>query len=177
MNMDLLETMLGRRSVRAYTDEPVTEDDLEKILDAGMLAPSGKGIRPWHFIVVTDPAHIKALIGCRKGGPKMLETATAAICVLGDTTKSDTCIEDSSVVLDQMHLMAGTLGLGSCWLQVRLRPSEEEGTSTEEFLRQRLGFPEEMELEAMLVLGHPAQKPAAHTLEELPQGRVHREQW
>lgn len=175
--MDLLETMLSRRSVRAYTDEPVAEDDLEKILDAGMLAPSGKGIRPWHFIVVTDPAHIKALIGCRKGGPKMLETATAVICVLGDTTKSDTCIEDSSVVLDQMHLMAGTLGLGSCWLQVRLRPSEEEGTSTEEFLRQRLGFPEEMELEAMLVLGHPAQKPAAHTLEELPQGRVHREQW
>lgn len=175
--MNLLETMLGRRSVRAYTDEPVAEDDLEKILDAGMLAPSGKGIRPWHFIVVTDPAHIKALIGCRKGGPKMLETATAVICVLGDTRKSDTCIEDSSVVLDQMHLMAGTLGLGSCWLQVRLRPSEEEGTSTEEFLRQRLGFPEEMELEAMLVLGHPAQKPAAHTLEELPQGRVHREQW
>lgn len=175
--MNLLETMLSRRSVRAYTDEPVAEDDLEKILDAGMLAPSGKGIRPWHFIVVTDPAHIKALIGCRKGGPKMLETATAVICVLGDTTKSDTCIEDSSVVLDQMHLMAGTLGLGSCWLQVRLRPSEEEGTSTEEFLRQRLGFPEEMELEAMLVLGHPAQKPAAHTLEELPQGRVHREQW
>lgn len=175
--MNLLETMLSRRSVRAYTDEPVAEDDLEKILDAGMLAPSGKGIRPWHFIVVTDPAHIKALIGCRKGGPKMLETAAAVICVLGDTTKSDTCIEDSSVVLDQMHLMAGTLGLGSCWLQVRLRPSEEEGTSTEEFLRQRLGFPEEMELEAMLVLGHPAQKPAAHTLEELPQGRVHREQW
>lgn len=175
--MDLLETMLSRRSIRAFTDEPVSEDDLEKILDAGMLAPSGKGIRPWHFIVVTDPAHIKALVGCRKGGPKMLETATAVIAVLGDTTKSDTCIEDSSVVLDQMHLMASSMGLGSCWLQARLRPSEDDGVSTEEYLRQRLGFPEEMELEAMLVLGHPAQTPAPHTLQELPQGRIHREQW
>ena len=175
--MGLLETILSGRSVCTHTDESVSEGDLDKIIAAGMLAPSGKGIRPWHFIVVTDPAHIKALIGCRKGGPKMLETATAVIAVLGDTTKSDACIEDSSIVLGQMRLVASSMGLGSCWLQVRLRPSEEEGTSTEEFLRQRLGFPDKMELEAMLVLGHPAQKPAAHTLEELPQGRVHRKQW
>lgn len=175
--MDLMKTMLDRRSIRVFTDEPISDEDLEKILDAGMLAPTGKGIRPWHFIVVTDPAHIKALVGCRKGGPKMLKTATAVIAVLGDTTKSDTCIEDSSVVLDHMHLMASSMGLGSCWLQVRLRPSEEDGITTEEFLRKRLGFPEELELEAMLVLGHPAQTPAPHTLQELPQGRVHREQW
>ena len=168
------QSLRNADETRAYTDEPVDEDDLEKILDASMLAPSGKGIRPWRFIVVTDFAHIKTLIGCRKSGPKMLETATAANRVLGDATKSDTCIEDSSAVLDQMHLMAGTLGLGSCWPQVRLRPSEEEGTSTEELLRQRLGVPEEMELEAMLVLGYPAQKPAAHVLEELPRSRASR---
>lgn len=175
--MDLLETMLHRRSIRAFAEEPVSDEDLEKILDAGMLAPTGKGIRPWRFIVVTDPAHIRALIGCRKGGPKMLQTAKAVIAVLGDTTKTDTCIEDSSVVLDHMQLMASSMGLGSCWLQVRLRPSEEEGVSTEEFLRRRLGFPEEFQLEAMLVLGHPAQAPAPHKLEELSKDRVHRDQW
>jgi nitroreductase len=175
--MDMLDTMLRRRSVRTFTDEPVSEEDLEKVLDAGMLVPTGKGVRPWHFIVVTNPERIRSLIGCRKGGPKMLETATAVIAVLGDTTKTDTCIEDSSVAMAHMHLMASTLGLGSCWLQVRLRPSAEDGVSTEEFIRQRLHFPEEMELEAMLVLGHPAKAPVPHTLEELPQGRVHREQW
>lgn len=174
--MGLPETMLSGRSVCAHTDESVSEGDLDKIIAAGMLAPSGKGIRPWHFIVVTDPAHIKALIGCRKGGPKMLETATTVIAVLGDTTKSDACIEDSTVVLGQMCLVASSMGLGSYWLQARFRHSTEEGTSIEEFLRQRLGFPDKMELEAMLALGHPAQEPAAHTLGELPQDRVHREQ-
>lgn len=175
--MEFMDTLLARRSVRQFTDEPVSDEDIEKILEAGMLAPTGKGINPRHYITVQDPERIRSLIGCRQGGPAMLRTAAAAIAVLGDTTASDTCIEDSSVALENMHLAASALGLGSCWLQVRLRPSEEEGTSTEEFLRKRLGFPETMELEALLVLGHPAKQTSPHTLGGLPQGTVHKEQW
>lgn len=175
--MNLADTLLARRSVRQFTDEPVSDEEIGKIVEAGMLAPTGKGIHPRHYITIQDPERIRSLIGCRKGGPAMLRTATAAIAVLGDTTKSDTCIEDSSVALENMHLAAASLGLGSCWLQVRLRPSEEEGVSTEEFLRKRLGFPEEMELEALLVLGHPAKEPAPHTLDELPKDRIHKEMW
>ncbi|MDP9859434.1 nitroreductase [Olsenella profusa DSM 13989] len=175
--MSLMDTFLARRSVRQFTGEPVSDDEIRQIVEAGMLAPTGKGIRPWHFITIQDPDHIHGLIGCRRGGPAMLETATAAIAVLGDTTKSDTCIEDSSVALENMHLMAFSLGLGSCWLQVRLRPSEKEGVSTMAFLRERLGFPNQMELEALLVLGHSAKEPASHALDELPRGRIHREVW
>lgn len=175
--MEFMETLLARRSVRQFTDEPVSDGDIEKILEAGMLAPTGKGINPRHYITIQDPERIRSLIGCRQGGPAMLRTATAAIAVLGDTTTSDTCIEDSSVALENMHLAATALGLGSCWLQVRLRLSEEEGASTEEFLRRRLGFPETMECEALLVLGHPAKETAHHTLDGLPQGTIHKEQW
>lgn len=175
--MSLMETLAARRSVRQFTDEAVSEDDLQKVVEAGMLAPTGKGINPRHYITITDPARIRSLVGCRKGGPAMLKTARAVIAVLGDTTASDTCVEDSSVALENMQLEATSLGLGSCWLQVRLRPSEEEGTSTEEFLRARLGFPKDMELEALLVLGHPAQQPTPHDLGKLSQGRVHREMW
>ena len=155
----------------------MSDEDIRAIVEAGMLAPTGKGINPRHYITIQDPERIRSLVGCRKGGPAMLRTATAAIAVLGDTTASDTCIEDSSVALENMQLAATALGLGSCWLQVRLRPSEEEGTSTEEFLRKRLGFPEDMELEAVLVLGHPAKEPALHDAAKLPLDRIHKEQW
>lgn len=175
--MDLMNTLLGRRSVRQFTDEPVSAEELRQIVQAGMLAPSGKGIRPWQLIVITDPETLHSLTDCRKGSAKMLQTATAAIVVLGDTTKSDTCIEDSSLVMGYMHLMASSLGLGSCWLQVRLRPSNVEGESSEDFLRNKLGFPANMQAEAMLVLGHPATAPAPHTPDELPMDRVHSERW
>ena len=175
--MTFMDTLLARRSVRQFTDEPVSDEDIRAIVEAGMLAPTGKGINPRHYITIQDPERIRSLVGCRKGGPAMLRTATAAIAVLGDTTASDTCIEDSSVALENMQLAATALGLGSCWLQVRLRPSEEEGTSTEEFLRKRLGFPEDMELEAVLVLGHPAKEPALLDAAKLPLDRIHKEQW
>ncbi len=144
--MSLMETLLAHRSARQFTDEPVTDESIEKILEAGMLAPTGKGIHPRHYITIQDSKRIRSLIGCRQGGPAMLRTATTAVTVLGDTTASDTCIEDTSVALENMHLTASALGLGSCCLQMCLRPSEEEGVSTEKFLRKRLGFPETMEL-------------------------------
>ena len=73
-----------------------------------------------------------------------------------------------------MHLMADTLGVGSCWLQGRLRTAVD-GTSSEEFLRKLLGYPENQKLEAVLVLGMPAQQPEAHKLEDLQYEKVHKE--
>ena len=84
----------------------------------------------------------------------MLETATAAIAVYSDSDVTDTFIEDSSLVMGWMHLMASDLGLGSCWLQLRLRPSNEEGVSAEEFVNRRLGAPDNQNVEALLVMGH-----------------------
>jgi len=174
--MELLKHFEQRRSVRAFTDEPVSKEDLHQILQAGMLAPTGKGIAPWEFLVIEDRETMKALKGCRAGGAKLMENGVCAIGVFGDTTKSDTCIEDSSVVLDQMHLMAASLGLGSCWLQIRLRQADD-GTDSAEFVRNVIDFPENMELEAFLVLGHPAADPEPHDLESLPFNKVHWEKW
>ena len=111
--MDVLETMRKRRSVRSYTGEAVTEENLLKILQAGLLSASGRGIRPWEFIVVRDKKTLKAMAGCRVSGSKMLESADCAVVVLGDESKTDVWVEDCSIAMANMHLMADSLGVGS----------------------------------------------------------------
>ena len=172
----LLQIMQTRRSVRRYTGEPIPEEKLQTILQAGLLSASGKGARPWAFLVVQSRETLARMAECRTGAARMLKEAGAAIVVLGDSEKSDTIIEDCSIALTQMHLMADSLGLGSCWIQGRLREAPD-GRTTEEFLRELLGFPDSHRLEAILSIGIPAEKPAPHSLEELDFSRVHRERF
>ena len=92
--MSLIEMMENRRSVRAFNSEPITDEELNKILQAAMLAPNGKGLKPWSFVTIRDEKTLRDLVNCRKGGAKMLETATAAIAVYSDSDVTDTFIED-----------------------------------------------------------------------------------
>ena len=173
---ELLKLMQTRRSVRKYTGEAVPAEKLEAILQSALLSPSGKGAYPFDLVVVEDRATLDKLADCRVGASRMLEKAGAAVVVLGDSAKSDTIIEDCSIVLTSMHLMAHALGLGSCWIQGRLRQAPD-GRSTEEYLREILGFPETHRLEAILSIGVPAEAPAPHALEALDSSRVHREKF
>lgn len=174
--MSLMEAMRNRRSVRTYTEEPVSEEKLTAILQAGLLSASGKAIRPWEFIVVRDKESLKTMAGCRVAGSKMLEAADCAIVVVGDAEKSDVWTEDCSVAMANMHLMADSLGVGSCWIQGRLREAPG-GKTTEEFLRELLKFPENCKLEAILSLGMPKQHPEAYELDKLPMEKVHYEKF
>ena len=172
--MDLLNVMQKRRSVRTYTEEAVTEEKLTCILQAGLLSASGKAIRPWEFIVVRNKEALKIMSQCRVAGSKMLASADCAIVVLGDEEKSDVWVEDCSVAMANMHLMADSLGVGSCWIQGRNREASD-GKRTEEYLRELLDFPENFRLEAILSLGMPRMHPKMRTLEELPMEKIHRE--
>ncbi len=174
--MELLQIFQNRRSVRQYTDAPIPEETLTKILQAGLLSASGKAIRPWEFIVVRNRETLNALAGCRTTPVKMLQEAACAIVVLGDESKSDVWVEDCSVAMANMHLMADALGVGSCWVQGRLREASD-GQTTEAFARDLLGFPQEMRLQAILTLGMPAKHPAPHALEELPMEKIHQERF
>lgn len=168
--MDLLEIMRKRRSIRSYTQEQIPEESLMKILQAGLLSESGKAKRPWEFIVVRDKETLAYLSGCRAGGVKMLKEAQCAIVVIGDAKEQDVWVEDCSVAMAHMHLMASSLEIGSCWIQGRLRESDEK--TTEEYVREKLGFPENYKLEAILSLVMPAVKMPAYQLEELPMEKV-----
>ena len=152
--MELLELMRTRRSVRSYKAEAVAEKDITKIVQAGMLSASGKAIRPWEFIVVSDKEILRNMAGCRAGSVKMLKEASHAIVVVGNSDASDVWVEDCSAVMSNMHLMAHALGLGSCWVQGRLRKADD-GRDTDEFVRDILGYPENYKLLAILTVGVP----------------------
>lgn len=172
--MELLEIMKNRRSIRKYTQEPVGEEKLEKILEAGMLSASSRNKRPWDFIVVQDRETLQKMSKARAAGAKMLEGAACAIVVTADPEITDVWTEDCSIAMANMHLMASALGVGSCWIQGRLREAEN-GQSTEAYLRSLLRFPENYKLEAVLSLGMPAEELPPHSLEELPKEKIHRE--
>lgn len=174
--MELLDLMKTRHSIRKYTDERIRTQDLEQILQAGMLSASGKNTRPWEFVVVRDKSVLEKMASARSMGAQMLAEADAAIVVIADADKTDTWIEDCSIVMANMHLMAHSLGVGSCWIQGRLREAKN-GQQTEEFLRSLLGFPVKYKLLAILSLGMPNEQKKASELEELPKEKIHWERY
>ncbi len=173
---ELMNMMMNRRSVRKYTGEAVDKEKLDMILQAGLLAPSGRAIRPWELIVVRDKEVLKKMAVARTSGAKMLDGADCAVVVIGDKNKSDVWTEDCSIVMTQMHLMADVVGVGSCWIQGRLREAPD-GRSAEEHLRELLGYPENYGLEAILSLGMAITHPEPRKLEELPVEKIHWERF
>ena len=173
MNEQMMETFLNRRSVRSYTGEAVPMEKLNTIIMAGLSSASSRAIRPWDLIVVRDKDKLIEMSGCRlKGSSRMLAGADAAIVVVGDEERSAVWIEDCSVVMANMHLMASALGVGSCWIQGRDREAVD-GETTEDFLRRILQFPSESRLLAILSLGMPDEELPARTPESLPFNKVH----
>lgn len=174
--MNLLDIMRSRRSVRKYTGEPIADESMEAILQAGLLSASSRGFRPWEFIVVRNKETLEKMASCRDGSANMLKGADAAVVVIADGGKSDVWIEDCAIVMSNMHLMADSLGIGSCWIQGRLRTAAEGG-STEDYLRNLLGFPENLKLEAVLSLGMPQQHAPAYELDSLATEKIHWEKY
>ncbi len=171
--MDLLELMLKRRSIRKYTGEPIPEEKLEKVIQAGLAAPTSRNQKPWEFYVVRDKEMLKKLSKAKAAGGAFLESADAAIVVVSDSVKADTWIEDDSIAMSFMHLMATEQGLGSCWIQIHLRKTAE-GAPAEDNVRVILGIPEHFGIVGILALGVPLEEAKPHTVDELIEEKVHR---
>ncbi|NHM16869.1 nitroreductase [Eggerthellaceae bacterium zg-887] len=159
--MDVLGALRNRRSVRVYSEEPIPSMLLDRIIEAGLLSASGRARRPWELVVVRDRAMLAALAQCRDSGAAMLSEADAAIVVVADAALSDTWVEDCSIVMANMHLEAAACGVGSCWIQGRMRQAAD-GRSTQEYVADLLGLPDNMALEAILSLGMPASAAVPH---------------
>lgn len=164
--MELLEILQKRRSVRKYTAENISQDKLEKILQAGLLAPSSRAIYPVELVAVRDKEMLRGLSECKAAGAAMLKNADAAIVVVGDTAKSDAWIEDCSITMTLMMLEATEQGVGNCWVQCRGRQTSE-GTSTEERIKTLLDIPEKFGVLAILSLGMPAGELTPHELPDI----------
>lgn len=169
--MELNDVMLKRRSVRQYTDEPILADKLERILKAGLIAPTSMNRKPCEFIVVQDKEMLKKLSEVKEYGSAMIADSSAAIVVIADSHKADTWIEDSSIALSYMSLMATDLGVGNCWCQVHLRKTGD-GRDAETAVRQLLKLADEYRIVGILPLGIPAVEMKPHTWDEADFAKV-----
>lgn len=164
--------MKNRRSIRSYTGGKIPREQLELILQAGLLAPSSKNIRPVEFIVVDDQDTLKKLSKSKQAGAGMLSRASCAVVVIGDASRADAWIEDCSLAMGYMLLMAENLGLAACWVQERLRKTLLQ-TDSGAYVKKLLAIPGGYEVEAILSLGIPQKAEAPRTWEQTEQNKIH----
>lgn len=172
----VLAAMARRCSMRKYSGESVPQELLDGILEAGLRSASGRSRRPWELVVVRDRAMLDTLAECRDHGASMLAGADAAIVVVGNPELSDTWVEDCSIVMANMHLAASASGVGSCWIQGRMRQAAD-GRSTHEFVADLLGIPAPCQLEAILSLGMPEEPAQTRPFDDALLAKVHEERF
>ena len=172
---EILEVFLNRRSTRKYSEQKVTEEELKAVVACGLSSPTGHGHYAGEVIVVTEREIIDRLCGSRTGSANMLKGADAALVVIGDGS-SDTWVEDCSAIMTSMHLASDAMGLGSCWIQGRNRVAED-GRTSEEYVRDIIGYPEDKHLEGILSLGHVGEHLPVRTMDDLKWEKVSRNQY
>ena len=154
---NFLELLKQRRSSRMFTDELIDKETVCNLMKAVLMSPSGRRINPWEFVLVEDKAMLKALSQCKEHGAGLLEGAAMAVVVLGDTTKTDVWIEDCSIATIILQLAAEEFGLGSCWVQMRLR-KDADGNLAEDNVRALLNIPSHYAVLSIVGIGYKARE-------------------
>ena len=148
----VLKTIFSRKSVRSYTDEPVSPEQVETILKAAMAAPSGRNLQAWRFVVVREQA-VKEKLAV--GFNKMIAKAPVAIVVCGQATKdggepNNNWTADCAAATENLLLAAEALGLGAVW--TACYPYEDRMTPAIE----ALALPDNVKPYCIVPVGHPA---------------------
>lgn len=167
--MELKEALLKRRSVRKFTDEPVSEEMIDELLHAAMSGPSACNKRPWEFYVVTNP---DVLDGIRKSTMFSKMNAPLAIIVCGNLGKAlpggfaPFWVQDTSAATENILLRATDLGLGACWCGVHPVKRSEKRVS------ELLSLSDKVIPLNIIWVGHPKEEPAPR--DQYDERAVHR---
>lgn len=155
----VMANILSRKSVRSYTDEAVSRQQLDTLVRAAMAAPTGKDMRPWKFVVIDDKNVMKQL-AAQLPKAKMLTEAQAAILVCGDLSikdkdgKSSTnWAFDCSAASENLLLQAEAMGLGAVWTGVY--PYDERMDA----IKKVVELPDSIVPFSLIPIGHPKGDP------------------
>jgi len=146
--MNVHDAIINRRSIRVYKDDHPTRDNIEKIINAAIWAPSGLNNQPWRFKIIKDKK-IKSSLANYTKYADIIKSAPLAICVFLDNTASYDRDKDLMAIgacIQNMLLEAHSLGLATCWLGEILNRKEE--------VRDFLGLKEKYELMAVITIGY-----------------------
>jgi len=168
--MELDDCIKGRRSVRSFTDEPVSKEEVQAILEAGTWAPTGMNRQPWKFIIIENKKAIQLVseetkVLVRQNMPPLAKQYSTEqdvicydtpmlilICTEKDKQWENLNLLDSVLAAQNMFLKAYELGLGTCYMGfVSLLNNKPDAT-------RKMGVPEGYDMLVPFVIGHPKAK-------------------
>ncbi len=168
--MDALDAILTRRSIRRFTDAPVSDEAVTDLLRAAMSAPTAAN-HPWRFVVIRDRALMEGVIPLHPHA-LMLKTAGVAVLICADPSVASLQGRwplDCAAAAENMLIAANALGLGACW--VGIYPVEERMNGC----RELFSVPESVNPFCMIAVGHPAERKDAS--DRLDRSLIHYERW
>ncbi len=173
--METLEAILGRRSVRSYTGQHISDEDLHKILAAGMSGPTAVNARDWSFLVVRDRETLHKMADGNGGPAEPLRGADLGILICGDMERAferapDFWVIDGAIAAQNMILAAHGLGIGSVWLGTW--PIQEKVRRQADLF----GLPRHIVPHSIVAFGYPAE-PYPEKKPDYESDRVHFEKW
>ncbi len=166
------ELIQKRRSIRRFQDRSVEPEKIDRLMEAALRAPSSRSLNPWEFVVVDDRALLTSLAACKPHGASFLASAPLGIVVCADPARCDVWVEDCSIAVTFVQLMAVSLDLGSCWIQVRKR-EHASGRPARDEIAPHLALPGHLEVAAIVAVGYPERPKVGHARDTLLFDRVH----
>ena len=154
--VNVIDCIRARRSIRKYTSEPLTDEQIQTLLEAAMAAPSASNRKPWEFVVVRD-AGLRQQLSEAHPWAKMAAEAAVVFVICGRPNDSDHWVEDCSAATENLLLAVTSLGLGAVWVGIHPRPQREQA------VRRFLRLPEAWRPLCIVPVGHPAESKAPRT--------------
>ena len=161
--MELKEILEKRRSTRKFSERTIERKTLQNIIDKALQAPSSRNSRSTRLWVVEQPELLQHIADMRDYGSAFVKNAPAAILVMGDKTATDLWVDNCAISATILQLAIVDEGLASCWVHVNDRPvlrAEPDGKMAEEFLREKMGIPENYGILCAIALGYSDFQPA-----------------
>lgn len=171
MDSMFIDLLRRRRSVREFTPEALSAEQIALLKETALRSPTSRNLRPWRFLFVTDRERLAAMARAKPHGAAFLGNAPLGIVVCGDENQSDVWIEDCAIASILLQLCAQSIGLGSCWIQIRKRQHDDH-TSSESYLREILDLPDATRVLSIIAMGHPAEHPGPIPADALVQGKI-----
>ena len=162
----MIEMLKKRRSIRKFKKTRVEIEKINTLVQAALLSPTSRNLKPWEFIVVNDTDTLRKLSHSKEGGSGFLKNAPLGIVVTADPDRSDVWVEDASIASIIVQLAAESVGLSTCWIQIRKRMHNNSLTA-EQYVRKTLNIPENRNVESIIAVGYSNETKQASTAKDL----------
>lgn len=169
--MEALEAIITRRSIRQYTSEKVTDEQISTLLKCAMLAPSAVNKQPWHFIVFRDKSLIQKIVDVHPNASMLLEASAGILVCWDDNLQHDKGYGpvDCSAATENILLAAHSMGIGSVWVGIYPREPRMDA------MKKIFKLPAHIHGFSVVSLGYPAGK--RQQPDRFNRDRIHYEQW